>query len=242
MSDAPESPLPERPVADLRASDAEREQAVEALHRAVTDGRLGVDELEGRIQSAYTVRTRRELELLIADVSAQPLAGAELGPRTATSDKLTVREGPGGDRRIISVMGGHERSGRWRVAKRCTVVNVMGGSDLDLCDAELADREIALNVYSVMGGAEIHVPHGVDVHVSNFALMGGNDIKLGDAVPMPGAPVIRIRLVSIMGGTSVIRGRKLSRAERREQKELRRAERREQHELRRTERRRELDP
>ena len=36
--------------------------------------------------------------------------------------------------------------------------------------------------------------------------------------------MIRIRLVSIMGGSSVRRGRKLSKAERRRQKELRKAE------------------
>jgi len=38
-------------------------------------------------------------------------------------------------------------------------------------------------------------------------------------------PVIRIRLVSIMGGAGVKRGRKLSKAERKRQKELREAER-----------------
>jgi hypothetical protein len=70
-----------------------------------------------------------------------------------------------------------------------------------------------------MGGGDVHVPHGVSVQVSNFALMGGNDVELGDEVAPPGAPAIRIRLVSIMGGTSVRRGRKLSRRERRELRE-----------------------
>jgi hypothetical protein len=72
-----------------------------------------------------------------------------------------------------------------------------------------------INVYSIMGGCEIWVPHGVEVHVSNFALMGGNDVKLGETMAPPGAPVIRIRLVSIMGGSELKRGRKLSRRERR---------------------------
>ena len=45
--------------------------------------------------------------------------------------------------------------------------------------------------------------------------MGGNDVQLGDDErPDPGGPTIHIRMVSIMGGSSVKRGRKLSRAER----------------------------
>jgi hypothetical protein len=55
----------------------------------------------------------------------------------------------------------------------------------------------------------------VEVHVSNFAFMGGNDVRLGDEIAPTGAPVIHIRLVSIMGGSDVRRGRKRSRKERR---------------------------
>jgi cell wall-active antibiotic response 4TMS protein YvqF len=136
---------------------------------------------------------------------------------------LSVSEGPGGDRWVISVMGGHDKKGRWRLAPRCTVVNFMGGSDIDLNDAELSQPVTEVNMYSIMGGGEIRVPHGVEVHVSNFAFMGGNEVELGDEVAPPGAPVIRIKLVSIMGGSGVKRGRKLSRAERKRERELRKA-------------------
>ena len=227
MSDPqpPPGPPPERgQVPELRASDAEREQAVEILRTATAEGRLSVDELEDRLRSAYTVPTRRELELLIADVSVDPLPARRSAP--VSDSRLTVREGPGGSRWVVSIMSGHDRQGRWRVADRCTVLNIMGGSDIDLNDAELSQPVTQINVYSIMGGGEVRVPHGVDVQVANIALMGGNDIKLGDEIAPPGAPQIRIRLVSIMGGSSVRRGRKLSREERRRQKELRRAERR----------------
>jgi len=121
---------------------------------------------------------------------------------------------------VMSIMSGDERRGRWRIAPRCTVINVMGGSDLDLCDVELSDRVTRLNVFSLMGGGQIRVPHGVEVQVTKLGLMGGNDVRLGDEVSPAGGPVIRIRLVSIMGGCSIRRGRRLSRAERRRQQEL----------------------
>ena len=103
----------------------------------------------------------------------------------------------------------------------------MGGSDIDLNDAELSQPVTEVNMYSIMGGGEIRVPHGAEVHVSNFAFMGGNEVELGDEVAPPGAPVIRIKLVSIMGGSGVKRGRKLSRAERKRERELRKANERE---------------
>jgi hypothetical protein len=225
MSD-PSDPLP-----DLRASDAEREQAADVLRVAASDGRLNVDELEDRLGSVYNVRTRTELDRLIADVNPERLGHGRAIAAPGRRGGLTVKEGPGGDRWVISIMSGHERGGRWRIGPRCTVLNFMGGSDIDLNDAELAGPVAQLNVYSIMGGAEVRVPHGVEVQVTNFALMGGNGVKLGDEVTPAGGPIIRIRLVSIMGGTGVLRGRK-----------PRKGERRGKNELSEDERQRELDP
>ena len=222
MSDltGPGDPLPE-----LRASDAEREQAADVLRIAASEGRLDVEELEDRLSSAYSAATRRELERLIADVSPERLgAGRPIGV-VGKSSGLTVKEGPGGSRWVISVMGGHDKRGRWRVAPRCTVLSIMGGSSIDLNDAELSDRVTEINVYSFMGGNEIRVPHGVNVQVSEFAFMGGNDVQIGEEVAPAGGPTIHIRMVAIMGGSSVRRGRKLSRRERRELKEAERRER-----------------
>lgn len=56
--------------------------------------------------------------------------------------------------------------------------------------------------------------------------MGGNDVHLGDHVAPAGAPQLRIRLVSVMGGSSVRRGPRRTRADRRRERELRKAERR----------------
>jgi hypothetical protein len=57
---------------DLRASDADREAAVERLRRAGMEGRLDSDELEERIASAYAARWCSELESLTFDVTPPP--------------------------------------------------------------------------------------------------------------------------------------------------------------------------
>jgi hypothetical protein len=106
------------------------------------------------------------------------------------------------------------------------VLNVLGGSDIDLNDAELSGAVTELNIYSILGGCELRVPQGVDVEVSGFALLGGHEVKLDDEIASPGAPTIRLRLVSILGGTDVARGRKPTMAERWRERKLRRARRR----------------
>jgi Domain of unknown function (DUF1707)/Domain of unknown function (DUF4190) len=55
---------------DLRASDADREAAVERLRVAALDGRLDSDELEERLAQAYAARWCSELSRLTADVTA----------------------------------------------------------------------------------------------------------------------------------------------------------------------------
>jgi hypothetical protein len=203
---------------DVRASDAERERAADVLRRAAGEGRLTVEELDERLAAAYGARTRSELDELVRDIPAVSLATPGDG-----GTGLTVR--PGGDegtKHLVAIMGGVERKGRWRVARRLMSLNIMGGADLDLNDAELAAETVEITVFSLMGGADVFVPEGLNVEVSDFAIMGGNDVALGDPTPTPGGPTVRLKLVSIMGGSDVKRGRKLTRAQRREQKRLHR--------------------
>jgi hypothetical protein len=56
-------------VADLRASDAEREAAAGRLQTAAAEGRLDADELDERLTAAYAARFRSELARLTEDVT-----------------------------------------------------------------------------------------------------------------------------------------------------------------------------
>jgi hypothetical protein len=201
-------------VPELRASDADRERAADTLRRAAGLGRLELDELDERLNAAYAARTRSELERLVVDVVAED--------DEAPAHRMPIRRGEGGARWLVAIMGGCDRRGRWRLGERVISVNIMGGSDLDLNEAELAAEHVELTVFSLMGGADVRVPDGLNVEVSDFALMGGNGVDVGDPRPDPGGPVLRLRLISIMGGTDVKRGRKRSRAEKRAERERRR--------------------
>ena len=176
-----------QPPGPLRASDAERERTVELLRAASGDGRLTLEELAERVEGALVAKTRDELEPLTADLPSPALAAT---PRAGT-------------RWTVGILGGGDRKGRWRIASRSNVVNVLGGADLDLRDALIDSNETVITVVSILGGSDIIVPEGVEVELGGFALMGGNDLKVEGPRPRPGAPVVRVRAFSLLGGTDV---------------------------------------
>ncbi|HTB51021.1 MAG TPA: DUF1707 domain-containing protein [Solirubrobacteraceae bacterium] len=59
----------------LRVSDTERERAATSLREHTTAGRLTIDELDGRLETALAARTQRELDALFEDLPAQPHRG-----------------------------------------------------------------------------------------------------------------------------------------------------------------------
>ncbi len=174
----------------LRASDAERERTVELLRRHSVDGRLTLEEFAERMGAAYEAHTRDELDGLTRDLPSEPPAAPARRSEPA--------------KWIVAVMGGANRQGRFRLAPRTKVVAIMGGVNIDLRHAELEGPDPTITVVSVMGGVSIVVPEGVDVELTGFSLMGGRGYQPGKKPPPPGAPLVRVRAFSVMGGVSAI--------------------------------------
>ena len=174
----------------VRASDADRERVVELLRGHSVDGRLTLEEFAERMSRAYEARTQEELEDLMRDLPNEPA----LPPARRAKPS----------RWIVAVMGGVNRRGRFRLGAKTYAVSLMGGMNVDLRQAELEDPEVTITVVSVMGGANIVVPEGVDVELTGIAIMGGKSYRPGKQSPPPGAPFIRVRVFSLMGGVSVV--------------------------------------
>lgn len=62
----------------IRASDHDRESAVEVLRDAYAVGRLDLDEFDQRTTTAYAAKTWGELRALTDDLPEKPIFGAEL--------------------------------------------------------------------------------------------------------------------------------------------------------------------
>ncbi|MEV5572995.1 DUF1707 and DUF4870 domain-containing protein [Spirillospora sp. NPDC052269] len=81
--------------ADLRVSDAEREQVVERLQNAYAEGRLDHDEFDMRTHLAMTSKTRRDLDAVLIDLQPVPAAAgrtpvAVAGPSTSEERMLAA--------------------------------------------------------------------------------------------------------------------------------------------------------
>ena len=90
-------PVPtQEPVPSVRASDADRERAIDALIGAFAEGRLTTEELSARTEQAYQARTHAELAMVSADLPAVPpaspppaQAGGPATDPTATAQRRT---------------------------------------------------------------------------------------------------------------------------------------------------------
>jgi len=93
MSEEEISPRPNSP--GLRASDEDREQLIGELNEHAVAGRLTTDELEDRLQKAYTARTTGELDALRRDlpVSSRQVARSHARRRAELSRRLIQETG-----------------------------------------------------------------------------------------------------------------------------------------------------
>ena len=73
--------------ASLRASDADREQFVEALRQHHAEGRLTVEELTERTERAYAARTLGDLDALATDLPPLRRPAAAPAPATFPADE-----------------------------------------------------------------------------------------------------------------------------------------------------------
>jgi hypothetical protein len=177
---------------ELRVSDADREATVARLRHAGGEGRLTLEELAERVELADAARTRGDLDALTADLPATTAPAPP--PPAAAKDR----------RWVVAILGGETRKGRWRPSRRTNAIAIMGGIDIDLREAELADGAEFLAI-GIMGAVSIVVPEGVSVEMSGLALMGGNSGPDDRIPPLHNAPHVRVRAFSLMGGVVVER-------------------------------------
>lgn len=81
---------------EIRASDSDREQVVELLRGAYTEGRLTLEEFDERTTAAYAARTWSQLRDLASDLPVEVnlrRPGSSVGP--PPRDRATLPPGPG---------------------------------------------------------------------------------------------------------------------------------------------------
>ncbi|GAB1639974.1 DUF1707 domain-containing protein [Krasilnikovia sp. MM14-A1259] len=187
-------------------SNQEREQVVEFLGQALTDGRLLLDEYGERCARAYAARTRADLDEIVADL---PVAYAEpptdwlpvVPPPYAPAMPAPYPQVPPPDR-VSAVFGDETRRGRWVVPPVVEARAIFGECRVELQDALFQQPYLVLDVLAICGRVHVVVPPGADVRMSGFTVVGERQCRLRHD-PIPGAPFVEVRAYALFGGISV---------------------------------------
>ena len=171
----------------LRASDSEREAAVERLRAASAEGRLTLEELTTRAAAAYSAQTRGELVRITADLPA------------LTSGTSAV---PARRQRLVSLFADIRRSGWWRAEGTVSPMSLFGDIDLDLRQAAVPS-EVEIDAVAPFGDIEVIVPDGVTVELTGFTVFGRKKVDVRSSPSIHSAPVVRVQAFSVFGSVLV---------------------------------------
>jgi hypothetical protein len=189
--DQSEGRPPSQQSPELRASDAERDRAIDLLRQHAASGRMTPSELEERTENANAAKTRADLAALLQDL-----------PTSATGQSA----GQGKARRwFVAILGRPQRRGRSRLRGRAIALSILAAPDIDLCNADIEGSELVIYAFSLLGGPDIYVADSMKVEMSGFSSLVGNDLEGSQSPADPDAPVISVRAYSLIGGCTVWR-------------------------------------
>ena len=194
-----------KPLAIPLSQDA-RQTAIDVLSEAFAQDQIDVEEFEQRVELVGLAKTMEHLRTIVADLPPPPATAATTAPggrEVVLRPTLPPDQVPG-DSVIVGIMGGGSRKGAWIPARTNWAVGVMGGCDLDFREAQLGPGVTEIRAFALMGGVSVVVPPDVRVECSGIGIMGGFDHKTTvTSTTDPGAPVIKVTGLAIMGGVEV---------------------------------------
>lgn len=171
----------------LRASHEDRDRVIEVLRVAAGDGRLTAEELDERVESAFSARTYGELAALTSDLPAGGQAIAPVPQAVPTPAKDVVR---------LECRSGHvSRVGRWVVPRRIEARVTSGSIKLDFTEAAIAHQSIDIDAQVRSGRLTIITRPGIVVDTDDVAIASGN-VKV--VAPWGAQVPVRLR-ISVSG-------------------------------------------
>jgi hypothetical protein len=185
---------PPPPVAELRASDAERDRIADILREALAEGRLTAQEHAERIEGALAAKTVGELEVFVRDLPAGHRPGAARATARPSAGALPADP----DDHVVAVFSAATRKGRWRAGRRIHAYAVFGSIEIDLSEALFEYRQVVIKAVSVFGDVQIRVPENVSLRGSGGGVLGSFEVDALDSADTD-APVVQVDGWAVLG-------------------------------------------
>ena len=166
-------------------SDTERNTTLALLVRACGEGNVTLEEFSRRTDAALTARSRADLVAVTADLGVVVPVGGRV------------------KRHWFVPFGNRVRRGRFVLPERTTALVGMGEIHLDLRGATLVGPEPTIKCWVLMGNLRVLVPRGIHVEVDESSLFGGRTITVYGPPPSQVTPVLRIRMLDVIGNVKV---------------------------------------
>src|SRR5690606_26931830 len=146
------SPRRSGDAAKMRAADSDREAVAERLRDAAAEGRLSMDELEERLDAAFSAKTFADLEPIVDDL-----------PEAASAPRRT-------DEPLVLKAGGSNlrQTGYWVAPSEIVASAGMGNIKLDFTEAECPHKVMTVKVSAGMGNVVVVVPRGWEVQTQEM--------------------------------------------------------------------------
>lgn len=183
-------------MAELRASDSDRDRVADILHEALAEGRLTADEHAERVEGVLRAKTVGELEVFIRDLPAaqRPDAAYTAVPSRPAPGAVPAEA----DANVVAIFSSAVRRGRWRAGRRLHAYSVFGSVEIDLSEAIFEYQQVVIKAVSVFGDVQIRVPENVSLRGNGGGVLGNFEVDTLDSVD-PQAPVVYVDGWAVLG-------------------------------------------
>ncbi|MFE7229442.1 DUF1707 SHOCT-like domain-containing protein [Streptomyces sp. NPDC002405] len=186
------------PVAELRASDADRDRIADILREALAEGRLNADEHAERVEGVLNAKTVGELEVFIQDLPAAHQRRAATAYTPAPNRPTAGEIPPVADENVVAVFSQATRRGRWRPGRRVHAYAIFGSVEIDLSEAVFEYQQVVIKAVSVFGDVQVRVPENVSLRGTGGGVLGNFEVVTLDS-PESEAPVVYVDGWAVLG-------------------------------------------
>ncbi len=178
-----------------------RKETIDLITFNYSHGEISMESFERRLDQALDSKTHEELTALTGDLDLKIDNYFKERKRQKFDFQMDANPAEDVDE-IVSIFGGTDRRGVWKVSKEIRISTIFGGADVDFSEAVFSSKRTHVKVFCLFGGADIFVPEGINVVAKSTCIFGGfgNKIRTNGS---PDAPMIVVEGFVLFGGFDI---------------------------------------